>query len=299
MTWFLRLSLFLVSWPVLHRMLLLYAVLTICTTKLQMHPMQHNTLKSNPVSFSGSSVEKLNILLPLIFHPSFGLSVVLGTRRKAGGWGWSGVRETVKRLLNYSLLSVESAEWENCPRGEKRSRRSNRFMARMICFACLHSLKLPGSSINEIHLRKTKHSSMACTTSWDGRVKTAILFAKMFLLSVLFSVSVPKFPVSFCPIRNLTMFSMIKKTKNNNYESAIPIQLWCFSPSFSLKLHQLAHSTAFFILPWHLCYSESSLWNPWHQKKKKTITKKQTQKQLICVPTDVWQHKLPLCFEPV
>lgn len=52
-----------------------------------MHPMQLNTLKSNPVSFSGSSVEKLNILLPLIFHPSFGLSVVLGTRRKAGGWG--------------------------------------------------------------------------------------------------------------------------------------------------------------------------------------------------------------------
>lgn len=75
-----------------------------------MHPMQHNTLKSNPVSFSGSSVEKLNILLPLIFYPSFGLSVVLGTQRKAGGWGWSGVREAVKRLLNYSLLSVESAE---------------------------------------------------------------------------------------------------------------------------------------------------------------------------------------------
>lgn len=85
-------------------------VLTICTTKLQMHLMQHNTLKSNPGSFTGSSVEKLNILLSLIFHPSFGLSVVLGTRRKAGGWGWSGVRETVKRLLNYSLLSVESAE---------------------------------------------------------------------------------------------------------------------------------------------------------------------------------------------
>lgn len=49
-------------------------------------------------------------LLPLIFHPSFGLSVVLGTQRKAVDWGWSGVRETVKRLLNYSLLSVESAE---------------------------------------------------------------------------------------------------------------------------------------------------------------------------------------------
>lgn len=65
----------------------------------------------------------------------------LGNSEKPGGWGWSGVRETVKRLLNYSLLSVESAEWENCPRGEKRSRRSNRFMARMICFACLHPLE--------------------------------------------------------------------------------------------------------------------------------------------------------------
>lgn len=85
-------------------------VLAICTTKLQMHLIQHNTLKSNPVSFIGSSAEKLNILLPLIFHPSFGLSVVLGTLRKAGCWGWSGVKETVKRLLNYSLLSVESAE---------------------------------------------------------------------------------------------------------------------------------------------------------------------------------------------
>lgn len=149
--------------------------------------MQHNTLKSNPVSFSGSSVEKLNILLPLIFYPSFGLSVVLGTQKKAGGWGWSGVRETVKRLLNYSLLSVESAEWENCPTGEKRSRRSNRFMARMICFACLHPLKLPGSTITETHLSKIKRSSMACTTSWDERVKAAILFTRMFLLPVLFS----------------------------------------------------------------------------------------------------------------
>lgn len=86
------------------------AILTVCTTKLQMYPIQHNTLKSNSVSFTGTSVEKLSVLLPLIFHSSFGLSVVLGTQRKAGSWGWSGVRETVKRLLNYSLLSAESAE---------------------------------------------------------------------------------------------------------------------------------------------------------------------------------------------
>lgn len=132
----------------LPRMLLLYTILIICTTKLQMHLRQHNTLKSNPVSFTRFSAGKLNILLPLIFHPSFGLSVVLGTQRKAVGWGWKGVRETVKRLLNYSLLSVESAEWENCPSGEKSGRRSNRFMAWMICFAGLHLRKLPPCLLN-------------------------------------------------------------------------------------------------------------------------------------------------------
>lgn len=177
-----------------------------------MHPIQHNTLKSNFVSFTGTSVEKLSVLLPLIFHPSFGLSVVLGTRRKAGSWGWSGVRETVKRLLNYSLLSAESAEWENCPRGEKRSRRSNRFMAKMICFACLLPLELPASTINEIHLSKTKHSSMYKVMGWESQsCFTASHVA--FLLSVLFAVSVSKFLVSFCLIRNLTMFSLVKKKK--------------------------------------------------------------------------------------
>lgn len=165
--------------------------------KLQMHLIQHNTLKSNSVSFTGSSVEKLNILLPLIFHPSFGLSVVLGTRRKAGGWGWSGVRETVKRLLNYSLLSVESAEWENCPRGEERSRRSNRFMAGMICFACLHCLELAASTINEMHLRKTK----PCAKSWHGRVK-ATLPCSLSALGVAHSIC---FHVSFCLIKNFTL----------------------------------------------------------------------------------------------
>lgn len=42
------------------------------------------------------------------------------SEKKAGSWGWSGVRETVKRLLNYSLLSVKSTEWENCPKEKKR-----------------------------------------------------------------------------------------------------------------------------------------------------------------------------------
>ena len=70
------------------------------------------------------------------------------------------------------------------------------------------------------------------------------------------------------------MFFLVEKKKQKNCvernnDAAIPIQLWCFSPSFSLKLHQLAQSTAFFMLPWHLSYSESTLWNLWLTKKKK------------------------------
>lgn len=65
------------------------------------------------------------------------------------------------------------------------------------------------------------------------------------------------------------MFSLVEKKLcvQRNNEAAIPIQLWCFSPLFSLKLHQLAHYTAFFMLPWHLSYSESTLWNLWLKKK--------------------------------
>lgn len=166
-----------------------FAILTVCTTKLQMHPIQHNTLKSNFVSFTGTSVEKLSILLPLIFHPSSGLSVVLGTRRKAGSWGWSGVRKTVKRLLNYRFLSAESAQWENCPRGEERSRRSSRFMARMICFAVYNS-----SCFHGIHLRKTKPSSMYKVIGWERQ--------SCFTISHVFSTLC----VFFCPCVQIACF---------------------------------------------------------------------------------------------
>lgn len=48
------------------------------------------------------------------------------------------------------------------------------------------------------------------------------------------------------------------------------IELWCFSPLFSLKLHQLAHCTAmFFMLPWHLSYSGGTLWYIWPKKEEK------------------------------
>lgn len=145
-----------------------FAILTVCTTKLQMHPIQHNTLKSNFISFTGTSVEKLSILLPLIFHPSSGLSVVLGTRRKAGSWGWSGVRKTVKRLLNYRFLSAESAQWENCPRGEKRE--AEEAADSWLGWFVLLSTP-PLASMEYIW---AKPSIAPCTKSWDGRVKAAL-----------------------------------------------------------------------------------------------------------------------------
>lgn len=185
--------------------------------------MQHNTLKSNPISLNISPVDSVMILLPLIFPPSFGLSVVLGTLREAGG-----VRETFRRLLYYSV-SGECWMKKNCPRGKNWSIISNRFMARMICFACQHPLKLPASTINETHLCKSEHSSTPCTKSWDGRVKAAPTLAmKLFLWYVLFAVSVPNLSVSFCLIRNFTMFSLVKNNNTKlcvqrNNEAAIPI----------------------------------------------------------------------------
>ena len=116
---------------------------------------------------------------------------------------------------------------------------------------------------------------------------------------MLFTVSVSKFPVSFCLIRNLTMFFLVeKKTQKNcverNNDAAIPIQLWCFSPSFSLKLHQLAQSTAFFMLPWHLSYSESTLWNLWLKKKKKK-KKKLYPSSMMCGGHRTHHYVLNLC----
>lgn len=170
---------------VFHRMAILYTAFTIYTTKLQMALMRDNTLKSNLVSFTGSSVEKLDILLPLIFHPSFGLSVVLGTRRKAGGWGWSGVRETVKRLLNYSLLSVKSAEWENCPKEKKREAQeaTDSWLGWFVLLVYTARSHKPPLSMK---YNWTNHSSLPCTESWDWSAEAALcsFYALCFLCSV-------------------------------------------------------------------------------------------------------------------
>lgn len=112
-------------------------------TNPQMHPNQHNTqIKFNLIhcilcgEIEHSAASDFSSIPWVKPHP--------GNREESGQLGLDGLRETVTRLLNYRLLSVESAEWENCPRGEKRSRRSNRFMARLICFTCLHP---PASSL--------------------------------------------------------------------------------------------------------------------------------------------------------
>lgn len=62
---------------------------------------------------------------------------------------------------------------------------------------------------------RAKPSGAPCTKSWDGRVKKQLYCSRvaLSLRSVLFAVSVSKFPVSFCLIRNLTMFSLVTKKK--------------------------------------------------------------------------------------
>lgn len=114
-----------------------------------------------------------NIKLSLIHHTSSGLSVVWGTQSKAE-------RGTVKRLLNYSLLSVETFWRRNPQRREsrggaeerKKRQRGGREEAERrhrggreeaedpwgswICFARLQPLEPPDSAINEPHLNEPK-----------------------------------------------------------------------------------------------------------------------------------------------
>lgn len=154
---------------------------------------------------------------------------------------------------------------------------------------------IPASTINEIHLSKTKHSSMYKVMGWESQsCFTASHVA--FLLSVLFAVSVSKFLVSFCLIRNLTMFSLVKKKKLCR-EKQRSSHLYSAVMFFSLIQFEASPTGAFycfffFMLPWHLSYSESTLWNLWLKKKK--------EKKVISVPDDVWRPQdTPLCSEPV
>lgn len=94
------------------------------------------------------------------------------------------------------------------------------------------------------------------------------------------------------------MFSLVtkkpKKTVERNNKAAVSIQLWCFSPSFSLKLDQLAHYSAFFfMLPWHLSYSESTLWNVCFKKKRKK--KKLYLSPVTCDSRRTHRYVLNLC----
>lgn len=169
-------------------------------------------------------------------------------------------------------------------REEKRSTRSNRFMARMICFACLYRLKPQASTINEMHLNKTNHSSLPCTESWDWSAEAALCsfyalcFCALFL-SCLFL---------FFLIRNFTMFSLVGKKnctekQRSSHWAVMFFSLIQFEASPTGTLYCL-----FFMLPWHLSCSESTLWNLWLKKK------------VISIPADMWwpQDTL-LCFEPV
>lgn len=132
------------------------------------------TVNWNFSSFTGTSAEEPSVSPSLIFYPSFGLSVVSGTLSKAGCRGWAWVRDTVKRLLNYSFLSEKS-----------RTRKDEQKM-----------LAIGGKKI--------------CSTSDCSRRQ---LLKHYPWSSFALCVSVSKFFVSFCLIRNLTMFSLVKMLK--------------------------------------------------------------------------------------
>lgn len=192
-----------------------------------MAPMRDNTLKSNLVSFTGSSVEKLDILLPLIFHPSFGLSVVLGTRRKAGGWGWSGVRETVKRLLNYSLLSVNSTEWENCPKEKKREAReaTDSWLGWFVLLVYTARSHKPPLSMK---CTWTKPIIAPCHAQSHEIGVLKLLYAA-FMLSVFCALFLSCLFLFFL-IRNFTMFSLVGKKKLYRETTKQPLSCDVFLP---------------------------------------------------------------------
>lgn len=81
------------------------AISTVCTTKLQTHSRLSIEISAHLLEPRWRN--RASPSPPLIFHPSFGLSVGLGTLSIAGCRRWTGVRDTVKRLLNYSFLSEE------------------------------------------------------------------------------------------------------------------------------------------------------------------------------------------------
>lgn len=81
------------------------------------------------------------------------------------------------------------------------------------------------------------------------------------------------------------MFSLVgKKTVQRNN-----IELWCFSPSFSLKLHQLAHCTAFF----HVALAFKLQWK--HTLKSVALKKKLYPSLLICGGHKTHRYVLNLC----
>lgn len=145
------------------------AISTVCTTKLQMRPRLSIEISAHLLEPRRRSRA---FSLPLIFHPSFGLSVVLGTLSKAGCRGWTGV----KRLLNYGFLSEDG------------------------CTRCVQQEKRGAEDFSNL-ARRSAPLQIVAPASCSGATHEAHL------------LSVSKFFVSFCLIRNLTMFSLVEKLK--------------------------------------------------------------------------------------
>lgn len=138
----------------------------------------------------------------------------------------------------------------------------------MICFACLRCTPPSSRPPPSMKHTRAKPSGAPCTKSRDGRVKKRLYCSRvaLSLRPVLFAVSVSKFPVSFCLIRNLTMFSLVtkkNKTQKNCRAKQQGSHLYSAVMFFSLIQFEAPPTGAlycfFFMLPWHLSYSESTL----------------------------------------
>lgn len=134
------------------------------------------------------------------------------------------------------------------------------------------------SAEQEVYNRRKEEQRMLAIRGKKIRSKIRQLLKRFPWSSFALCVSISKFFVSFCLIRNSTMFSLVKKLKQWRKQ-------WYFPSIFSLKCYQLAFHASFFLnSPWHLNKTESTLWNLWLKKEVISIT----------VPQET-----PVCFEPL
>lgn len=177
------------------------AISTVCATKLQTRPAP----TSIQISAHLLEPQQRNGAFPHLWYFIRPLGLVLSwepweKQAAGGGVGW----ETPLRASWTIVFCQQRTEWENHPAGGKKP------------------LPICGEKI--------------CSASDRSRRQ---LLNRYPWSSFALCVPVSKFCVSFCLIRNLTMFSLVKRLKQWSSQ-------WCFSSLFSLKRYQLACHTFFF-----------------------------------------------------